>query len=175
MNKHYVSASYDIITAAIAKTNIKLTEECESYLVFLMAEHFDDPNIGYDSPVAVDWMTAKSMSNGTEKLLKLKKIGDTCLLISSISPFIYNRAGLGPDYFATIGQDCYLTRSQIGTHDPWYALYTHFLEMRDVFEAALLKRKYTQVQLVDLADAGSKTAAIELGATYIPIKPNKLQ
>jgi len=174
MNRDYVKASYDLITESVSKTNIKLTPECESYLVFLMAENFDKPTMGYDGPIAIEWMTIKALSRGADKLQKLKKLGDTCLMVSSVSPFIYGRSGVGPEYFITIGQDSYYTRSQLGDTSPWYSLFKEFTKMRDVFEAALLKRKFTIAQYVNLAQAGSDTAKQVLGSTLV-LPPSTLQ
>jgi hypothetical protein len=169
MHRDYVKASYDLITESVEKTNIRLTPECESYLVFLMAENFNRPSMGYDGPVAIEWMTIKNMAPSEEKKSKLKQLGDTCLMVSSISPFIYGRNGLGPEYFIAIGQDSYYTRSTYSDSEPWYSLYKNFLKLRDVFEAALIKRNYSIAQYVELVQAGSATAQAVLGATlYIP-------
>lgn len=164
--QNYVSASYDIITASIAQTKIKLSHDCESYLVFLMAEYFNDATLGYDSPVAIEWMTTKSMSNSHEKLNRLKRIGDTCMLISSVTPFVYSRAGLGPEYFITIGQDCYLTRSQLSAKEPWLSLCLHFQQMRDVFAAALIQRNNSKAQLIELSNSGNSIAKKQTGTIW---------
>jgi hypothetical protein len=158
MNRYYFQACYKLITESEQEINHPLDEDVESYVVRLTADKFDDPSLGYNKSV-IEMKYAPSETT-LEKYKHLKDTGDTCLLISSLTPFVAQRFGLSPSYFISIGKDAFyeLGKDIEPSTNVYTKIYQQFSYVRDVVENAFTHKMYSIEQLIVLGKVGSSLA-----------------
>ncbi len=106
-----MSQWYALVTEAQIATHLSLTENTESYLVFLL-QRFSHTPAFLDSTIAVDFLNA--MHGSTRYQIEhLIAVGDKSLLICGLFPGLAERRHVGLDYYSHMGQAAYLTASEL--------------------------------------------------------------
>lgn len=101
--RHYVKASYEIVS--YAKTNIQpeLDQTLESYLVELIARHFKEHNFG-EKPVAISILESSALPD-YQKKQSMAAIGDECLFIHGFG--IKKKRWPSETYYQNMGKIAY--------------------------------------------------------------------
>ena len=167
MNKYYFQACYQLIAESEKQINHPLDKDVESYVVRLTANKFDDPSLGYNKPVSITkFMLCEST---LEKYKILKETGDTCLLVSSLIPFVAQRFGLSLSYFISIGKTAFyeLGKDIEPSTNIYIKMYQQFSYVRDVVENAFTHKQYSIEHLIVLSKHGSSFAQKVLKGTNL--------
>ena len=131
-----ISQWHALVYEAQATTRLILTENTESYLVFLLMR-FSQTNQLLESVVAMDFLESMSLS-GKRRVEQLQDVGDKSLLLCGLFPGIANRRSLGIDYFSGMGQSAYLTVSEMHDNqlaDLYLQLGHQFMNMQQILQA----------------------------------------
>jgi|GEM_PF-3126173 hypothetical protein len=115
---------------------IILTEELESYLVFLLMRFATHPELA-NSMMALDFLQGLN-ELGTHRDTKLRNVGDKCLLLSGLFPAHIQKRQLTLNYFIHLGQTAYdsIFQSPAEEHYSLFkALSQNFSPLRDVVQA----------------------------------------
>lgn len=100
----------DLIADAKKMSSVSLTEELESYLVFLLMRFTKSPELS-DKVLALDFLEhQKDKSKFSQD--KLRDVGDSCLLFSGLFPGIAQRRQLRISYYVNMGRTAYLSLSE---------------------------------------------------------------
>ena len=83
----------------------RLSEELESYLVFLLMGHLRDVELRHQV-MALDYLLARCDA-GTRGKQQLRDVGDRCLLLAGLYPEQAERRLVGVDYFLDVGSRAY--------------------------------------------------------------------
>lgn len=113
-----------------------LTEDLESYLVFLLMRFTAQPKL-VSSVLAVDFLESINI-NGQERNDRLRDLGDKSLLFSGLFPGIAQKKRVDLNYFVEIGQSAYGTLSSVSQQsiaELFAALCEDFLTLMDVLQA----------------------------------------
>ena len=95
----------DLIHEAEHDAAMRLDEELESYLVFVLMGHARDVQLGRNA-VALDYLLARAESGARAKQ-ELRDIGDRCLLLAGLYPEQAQRRLVSIHYFLEIGSHAY--------------------------------------------------------------------
>lgn len=117
------------------KCLISLSEELESYLVFLLMRFIKKPEIALKI-MAIDFLSSLELTK-TNRNYKLRDIGDICLLFSGLYPELNHKRLVSDSYYSDLGQNAYYIIAQHSTKNSaelFYSLSKNFLMM-----ASLLK------------------------------------
>ncbi|HEY1070946.1 MAG TPA: hypothetical protein VGE33_10500 [Thermomonas sp.] len=93
------------VREAEARSATPLDEAQESYLVFVLLRHQNDPDL-LARVQALDWLRAQECS-GRTRADALRDVGDRCLLIAGLYPALAQRRRVSVDYFTTLGRGAY--------------------------------------------------------------------
>lgn len=126
-----------LIQESAQKASVLLTEELESYLVFLLMRFAKEPSLAA-SVMATEYLSA----NYTTRLIKqasLQNVGDKCLLFSGLYPGHASTKHVTVDYFVKLGRTAYADLSDI-TDNALSILYHHlsqeFISLMEVLIAS---------------------------------------
>ena len=122
-----ISQWHALVYEAQANTQLILTENTESYLVFLLMR-FSQTTQLMESVIAMDFLEAMNAS-GRRRVDLLQDVGDKSLLLCGLFPGIAHKRRVGLEYFSGIGQSAYLTASEL--HDTQLA--DLYLQLSDQF------------------------------------------
>ena len=125
-----------LVNEAQAASQIVLTENTESYLVFVLMRYTKGTRL-MDSILALDFLHAMNHS-GRLRLDQLIELGDKSLLFSGLFPGLAARRRVSIDYFIGIGQAAYLTASELhheSSAQLFYELGEHFHELQSILTA----------------------------------------
>jgi hypothetical protein len=132
-----ISQWHALVNEAQAATQLMLTENTESYLVFLLMRFTQGPKL-IESIVALDFLESVHKPR-TLQLEILRDVGDKSLLFCGLFPGIAKRRHVSLDYFSEMGQAAYLTISGLeGRHyspDLYTQLSEQFLTLKHVLQA----------------------------------------
>lgn len=158
---------------------IQLSEELESYLVFLLMRFVKNPEI-LQSILALDFLNtvlqpSSSFSNNlsqsnflasTKNKQNLRDIGDKCLLFSGLFPGLAKRRRVHVSYYVKLGQSAYSLLSTLsnnsfpGAQHPsqlatlFANLGEHFVGLMDVLHTIRsLNREYHSQEILELLNA----------------------
>jgi hypothetical protein len=124
-----------LVKDAAGASEIKLTENLESYLVFLLMRFMGSPEIV--QTILANEMLAGLSQLGTQRLQTLRDIGDKCLLFSGLFPGRARRRRVRISYFVKMGQNAYSTLSaqkHKETAHLFDALSRQFVDLMDVLQ-----------------------------------------
>ena len=93
------------VREAEARSATPLDEAQESYLVFVLLRHQNDPDL-LARVQALDWLRAQECL-GRSRTDALRDVGDRCLLIAGLYPALAQRRRVSVDYFTTLGRGAY--------------------------------------------------------------------
>ena len=132
---------HSLVIDASKNCNISLSEELESYLVFLLMRYIKDVNLARKI-VALDFLEGQKQS-GNQKQIQLRDVGDTCLIFSGFFPEQATKRNLKVDYYVNIGQSAYNDLGMV-EESSLSALFSNlsnsFVPLMDVLQSM---RKYT--------------------------------
>jgi hypothetical protein len=95
----------DLVNEAEDGAALRLGEELESYLVFLLMGHTRDVQL-HRNAVALDFLLARAES-GTRHKQELRDVGDRCLLLAGLYPEQAERRLVSIRYFLDVGSCAY--------------------------------------------------------------------
>ena len=96
---------HTLLREAEGRSHIALDETQESYLVFVLLRHQNDPDL-LARVQALEWLRAQE-SLGRTRTDALRDVGDRCLLIAGLYPALAQRRRVSVDYFTTLGRGAY--------------------------------------------------------------------
>jgi hypothetical protein len=96
---------YELVREGEARMHLRLPEDIESYLVFVLHRHQSDAQLGART-MALECLHGLECI-GTARCDALRDVGDRCLLIAGLFPALARRRNVGPDYYASLGQAAY--------------------------------------------------------------------
>ena len=103
-----------LVCQAAQDSKTSLSEEMESYLVFLLMRHIKDNQVG-GSAIAMEYLRALH-ENSVIKQENLRDVADHCLLLSGLFPQIAEKRNVSISYFVNVGRTAYLDLSETITH-----------------------------------------------------------
>lgn len=109
-----VSQWHTIINEAQSHTQIILSEDTESYLVFLLMRFCKDAEL-VNAVMAMDLLHGIHLK-GQQRLSQLQAVGDKSLLFSGMFPGLIEKRRVHVDYYIQLGQTAYLSASGYGEH-----------------------------------------------------------
>lgn len=125
-----------LVYEAQASTQLILTENIESYLVFLLMRFTQTTQL-LESVIAIDFLESMN-SNGRRRVEQLQEVGDKSLLLCGLFPGIAGKRNVGLDYFSGVGQAAYLSVSELQEQqrsDLYYQLSDQFITMQNILRA----------------------------------------
>ena len=125
-----------LVYEAQAITKLVLTENIESYLVFLLMR-FSHTTQLIESVITIDFLECMHLT-GTRRTEQFQAVGDKSLLLCGLFPGIVNKRRVGLDYFSEIGQAAYLSASESHEHqlsDLYLQLSHEFSHMQHILQA----------------------------------------
>lgn len=131
-----ISQWHALVNEAQAATQLMLTENTESYLVFLLMRFSQGPKL-IESVVALDFLESVHRPK-TLQMELLRDVGDKSLLFCGLFPGIAKRRHVSLDYFSEMGQAAYLTIGELeGKHtaDLYIQLSEQFLTLKQILQA----------------------------------------
>jgi len=153
-----------LVKEAENSSRLVLTEDLESYLVFLLMRFINHPEMA-DSVLALEFLRSIEKSGARQKD-ELRNVGDKCLLFAGLFPGRAEKRHVEISYFVELGQQAYANLSAISQQklaDLYKELGEEFVRLMDVLqtirESASNTFCLTPLQAVDLwADTGSHHA-----------------
>jgi hypothetical protein len=132
-----MSQWHALLSEAELHSQVVLSENTESYLVFLLMR-FAKENRLMESVIALDFLASEQDLPSQQRLDKLQEIGDKSLLFCGLFPGIAARRRVSLTYFSDLGQHAYLSVSRefSNPHAILFAeLSEHFLSLQQVLQA----------------------------------------
>lgn len=131
-----ISQWHALVNEAQATTQLVLSENTESYLVFLLMRFTQGPKL-IESVVALDFLEAMHRPRTLQTPL-LRDVGDKSLLFCGLFPGIAKKRHVSLNYFFELGQAAYLTigeREEKETADLYFQLSTQFAKLQQILQA----------------------------------------
>ncbi len=126
-----------LINEASLSAHIRLNEDLESYLVFLLMRFSTRPEIA-ESVLAIDFLSACS-DKTWDQPGQLQQVGDKCLLLAGLFPGRAERKHVRISYFIHLGQSAYSSLSSL-SKPSWAVLFNElsnaFVPLTDVLLSA---------------------------------------
>lgn len=129
MEDVYRSAFYEIVKETQNKTGYGLPEHIEVYVVMLLSHQTDRPNFLPDTSFAELFLTANTPR-------KRKELGDTCLFVSGVFPYIGEKQGINRSYYSDMGITSYEMLSEHWQPELFASLALHFKFLSEFIEIA---------------------------------------
>lgn len=101
-----------LLTEAQAACHKCLSEELESYLVFLLMRYTNAPEMA-SSIFAHDYLRAHLQQSESNRKEMLRDVGDQCLLYAGLFPERATRKQVSAEYFVNLGQGAYHSLSEL--------------------------------------------------------------
>ncbi len=153
-----------------------LSEDLESYLVFLLMRFTNEPE-ATSSILAMDFLQSHD-AIGQLRSEQLRNVGDKSLLYSGLFPGIANKRQVKLSYFVELGQTAYGLVSSMGeqgTADLYAELADNFIVLLDVLQHIRLMGEagaMDPLQAEELYNATGDPAALEILKYYVDKKKN---
>jgi len=106
---------YALVNEAQLACKLRLNEELESYLVFLLMRFSSQPDVT-SSVLAIDFLSGVQ-AGGQNRHEKLRDVGDKSLLFSGLFPGLAEKKHVRISYFVDLGQSAYGTLSIEGSRN----------------------------------------------------------
>ncbi len=157
MNKlilHPTSTSqwHALVTEASKQCNAKLSEEIESYLVFLLMRFINAPSMLHKI-MAIELLSSLHQP-ANERQQMLQAVGDSCLLFSGLFPGCARRRRVRVSYYIRLGQTAYSTlstQSEQGRPSLFITLCDQFVQLMDTLQS--MRELNNTQQSLDLLQA----------------------
>ena len=118
----------DLVRGSIASQGVGTTEECEFYLVSLLADRVGDP-AGAKAPLA---FRALAAAEEADPRRTLRRLGDDALFVAGVFPDSLTRSLVQADYYAAMGRTAY---ARVSSLEDRAALAALFAELAGKFGA----------------------------------------
>lgn len=147
---------HSLITEAENASLIVLSEDAESYLVFLLSRFIAHPQIT-DSVLGVEYLESMHAHVRMRQYL-LQEVGDKCLLMAGLFPSHSQKKLVKISYFVNLGRSAYATAGNLSPREGSRMLYTHlsqvFVSMMDVLQTTreLGNENHSQLNLFEAYD-----------------------
>ena len=119
MKDAYTSAFYEVVKDTQHYTGYELPDHIEVYLVMLLSYQTDRPNFLPETSFAEMFLTANSPK-------QRKELGDTCLFVAGVFPYIGERKGINRSYYRDMGTTSYEMLSESWQPELFLQLAQHF-------------------------------------------------
>jgi hypothetical protein len=129
---------HDVIHQAETACAVALSEEVESYLVFLLMRYMNKPGL-LNQIIALDFLRNVDAAPA-QRHLGMQEVGDKCLLYAGLYPKIADKRSVRLSYFVRIGQAAY-ERISKENRDLYGSLSHQFVSLMDILQSI---RLYTQ-------------------------------
>lgn len=157
VNSTSVISWYEIIHEAETKCAIVLSEEIESYLVFLLMRYLAKPEV-VKRVMAKEFMAGLQLTS-LPRELALQKVGDECLLFSGLFPKMAESRLVKISYFVNIGQSAYGTIAKT-RYDLYGILAKQFVTLMDVLQSVRQsKPEFPDLLPIDAYDLWNETGS----------------
>ena len=123
-----MSQWHALLREAEACSRMILSEDTESYLVFLLMRFSKQQQL-VESVIGLDFLEALQDIPAQQQMDRLQEVGDKSLLFCGLFPGMANKRRVSLNYFSNLGQNAYLTVSRYVEHP--HALL--FAELSDQF------------------------------------------
>ena len=136
LSSHSTHEWHSLVSEAQQSTGIKLDEELESYLVFLLMRYTDKPEMAA-SILALDYLEG-SNSMGQMRQDRMRDVGDQCLLYSGLFPERAERRRVRISYYVDLGRSAYSTAAdatQRTLSQLFFGLASQFVHIMDTLQA----------------------------------------
>lgn len=100
-----------LVLEAQSASHIDLTEDLQSYLVFMLMRFLNDTQL-HEKPIAVDFLETLHQQ-GKLQQNNLREVGDKCLIISGFFPGLAERRFVQVNYFVNLGKGAYASLSHL--------------------------------------------------------------
>ncbi len=124
-----------LVSDAKKISSIKLTDNLESYLVFLLMRFVGDTDVAH-SVLAIDFLESLEKL-GQARLQKLRDVGDKCLLVAGLFPGQARKRRVRISYFVKLGQNAYSSLSKTRGNELailFAELCDHFVGLMDILQ-----------------------------------------
>ena len=131
-----ISQWHALVNEAQAATQLILSENTESYLVFLLMRFSQGTKL-IESIVALDFLESMHKPRALQTEL-LRDVGDKSLLFCGLFPGMAKRRHVSLDYFSEMGQAAYLTIGELegrNTADLYFQLSEQFISLQHILQA----------------------------------------
>lgn len=141
-----------LVKEARHTSSVSLSEDLESYLIFLLMRFINHPEIVHNI-FALDFLeNIKKFKKENQQTLQ--EVGDKCLLYSGLFPGRAKQRCVNISYYVDLGRRAYLSLSASPQNilSPLFAnLSDHFVPLMDVLHS--IRSLNTQGYLIDLLEA----------------------
>lgn len=96
---------YELVRDGEERVHLRLPDEVESYLVFVLHRHQHDALLG-GRTMALECLHGLECT-GRARTDALRDVGDRCLLIAGLFPRLAHRRNVRPGYYASLGRAAY--------------------------------------------------------------------
>lgn len=152
---------HSLISEVEQRQALKLGEELESYLVFLMMRFMGKPEMAA-SVLGLDFLDGIN-ARGQQRQELLQELGDKCLLFAGLFPGRAETRHVRISYFVYLGQSAYATVAKRASPQMavlYNDLVKHFVMLMDLLNMLRDSNNSAQMQLLEAqelwADTGSK-------------------
>ena len=125
-----------LVHEAVRASGTPLPELLKSYLVFLLIRFSRRPDMAARA-LALSYLEAAQLS-GSDTLVRMRDVGDQCLLVSGLFPQRARRRRVRVSYFVNLGQSAYQNAAgtvRHGAAELYEQLSRGFVGMMDVLQA----------------------------------------
>ncbi len=155
----------DSVKGAEERCQVTLSEDIESYLVFLLIRFSNKPDIA-KQVMATEFFKALQEKEFSRRY-SLANVGDQCLLLSGLFPGIAERRQVKVRYFVDLGRSAYANISDAAS-DLYAALAAQFVILMDVLQSLNQRQVLLPFEAYDLwRELGSRRALAVLHAHRI--------
>lgn len=162
---------HSLILEAEQLCSLHLTEDLESYLVFLLSRFVNQPQLA-NSILGVDFLESLHKA-GRVQQEHLREVGDKCLLFAGLFPNNAVKKHVKISYFVDLGKNAYgtladLSREQIA--ELYAALQGDFVSLMDVLQAtrevAGQSPQLLPLEAIELWQATGSQHALKIARDY---------
>lgn len=150
-----------LVSEAEYVCHIRLNEELESYLVFLLVRFAKQPELAA-SVLAMEFFHSVN-SVGRKQQDSLRALGDKCLLLSGLFPGCAQKRLVSVSYFVDLGQTAYSTLSNLSSErvaSLFSALCESFVSLMDVLQTMReTKRQLPSLMPLEAAELWNDTGS----------------
>ncbi len=134
--KHSTAQWHELVKEAEGVNGIRLDEELESYLVFLLMRYTEHTELAARA-LALEYLESAQLS-GNERNARMRDVGDQCLLLSGLFPRRAQRRRVSISYYVDLGRGAYQTAAdatQAAMAVMFNNLSRSFVSMMDTLQA----------------------------------------
>lgn len=135
-SSHSTHEWHKLVSEAQQTAGLKLDEELESYLVFMLMRYTDRPEMAA-SVLALDYLNGSS-ALGQVRQDRMRDVGDQCLLYSGLFPERAERRRVRISYYVDLGRSAYHTAAdatQQALSQLFIDLASQFVSIMDTLQA----------------------------------------